>query len=160
MVYLYLHVQSCLTLCDPLDCCHQAPLSMIFSRQEYWSGLPFPPPWDLPNPGTEHASPALAGGFFPTEPPGKPIKVYYMCSNFSILWQSLYKVKRSVGWCYKHKFHKMNLWYKMRDWRNTVGSLRNPYVGRKGIWVVHKGSQGFYMVRVRMKCLPGVLIDF
>ena len=54
---------------------HQAPLSMGFSRQEYWSGLPFPPPRDLPNPGIESmfpVSPALAGGFFTTEPPGKP----------------------------------------------------------------------------------------
>ena len=53
----------------------QAPLSMGFPRQEYWSGLPFPPPGDLPNPGTEPKSlvpPALAGGFFTTEPPGKP----------------------------------------------------------------------------------------
>ena len=47
-------------------------LSMGFSRQEYWSGLPFPPPGDLPDPGIEPASPALAGGFFTNEPPGKP----------------------------------------------------------------------------------------
>ena len=47
----------------------QAPLSMGFSRQEYWSGFPFPPPGDLPNPGIEPASlssPALASGFFTT----------------------------------------------------------------------------------------------
>ena len=50
----------------------QVPLSMEFSRQEYWSGLPFFHPGDLPDPGTEHAAPALAGGFFGTEPPGKP----------------------------------------------------------------------------------------
>ena len=50
----------------------QAPLSMEFSRQEYWSGLPFPPPGDLPDLGIELVSPALAGGFFTTEPPGKP----------------------------------------------------------------------------------------
>ena len=43
-----------------------------FPRQEYWSGLPFPPPGDLPNPGIEPASPALVGGFFTTESPGKP----------------------------------------------------------------------------------------
>ena len=52
---------------------HQAPLSMGFSRQEYWSGLPFPPPGDLPHPGIEPlslASPALAGRFFTFEPPG------------------------------------------------------------------------------------------
>ena len=42
----------------------QAPLSMGFSRQEYWNGLPFPPPGNLPVSGTEPASPALAGGFF------------------------------------------------------------------------------------------------
>ena len=54
---------------------HQAPLSMGLYRQEYWSGLPFPPPGDLPNPGMETASPAppaLAGGFFTAEPPEKP----------------------------------------------------------------------------------------
>ena len=53
----------------------QAPLSLEFSRQEYWSGLPFPTPGDLPNPGIKPASlasPALAGGFFTTVPPGKP----------------------------------------------------------------------------------------
>ena len=53
----------------------QAPLSMRFSRQKYWSGLPFPPLGDLPNPGIEPASPvstALAGRFSTTEPPGKP----------------------------------------------------------------------------------------
>ena len=53
----------------------QAPLSMGFPRQEYWCGLPFPSPGDLLNPETEPKSPvypALAGGFFTTEPPGKP----------------------------------------------------------------------------------------
>ena len=56
---------------------HQAPLSMGFSRQEYWSGLPCPPPGDLPNPGTELASPeplALTGDLFTTVPPGKPLQ--------------------------------------------------------------------------------------
>ena len=45
---------------------HQAPLSMGFSRQEYWRGLPCPPPGDLPNPGIEPKSPALVGGFYIT----------------------------------------------------------------------------------------------
>ena len=44
-------VTQCLCLCDPWTVAHQASLSMEFSRQEYWSGLPFPPPGDLPNPG-------------------------------------------------------------------------------------------------------------
>ena len=59
-------LQLCLTLCDPVDC---SPLSMSFSRQEYWSGLPCPPPGDLPHPGMEPMSLmsfALAGGFFTT----------------------------------------------------------------------------------------------
>ena len=50
----------------------QAPLSMAFPRQEYWCGLPFPPPGHLPDPGIEPVSPALAGRFFPTKSPGKP----------------------------------------------------------------------------------------
>jgi len=49
----------------------QAPLSVGFFRQEYWSGLPFPSPGDLPDPGVEPQSLALAGEFFTTEPPGK-----------------------------------------------------------------------------------------
>ena len=51
----------------------QAPLSMGFFRQEYWSGLPFHSPGALPDPGIEPLSPALAGGFFTTESRGKPI---------------------------------------------------------------------------------------
>ena len=49
----------------------QAPLSMGFPRQEYWKGLPFSSPGDLPSPGTKPESPALAGEFFTTEQPGK-----------------------------------------------------------------------------------------
>ena len=64
--------QSCPTLCKSMDCSPPDPTSMGFPRQEYWSGLPFSSPGDLPDSGIEHASPALAGGFFTTEPPGKP----------------------------------------------------------------------------------------
>ena len=61
----------------PWTVAHQAPLSMGFSRQEYWSGWPCPPPGDCPKPGIQPTapatSPALAGGFFITEPPRKPV---------------------------------------------------------------------------------------
>ena len=57
----------------PWTVAHWAPLSMGFPRQEYWSGLPFPSLGDLPGPGIEPASPALAGEFFTWEPLGKPI---------------------------------------------------------------------------------------
>ena len=55
---------------------HQAPLSMGFSRQECWSGLAFPPPRDLPNPGIEPGSPALQADSVPSEPLGKPQCVF------------------------------------------------------------------------------------
>ena len=56
----------------PWTVAHQAPLSMGFSRQEYCSGLPFPSPGDLPNPGIEPGSSALQADALPSEPPGKP----------------------------------------------------------------------------------------
>ena len=64
------------TLATPWTVAHQAPLSMGFSRQEYWSGLPFPSPGDLPNPGIEPRSPALQPNSLPTELRGKPIYIY------------------------------------------------------------------------------------
>ena len=55
----------------PWTVAYQAPLSMRFSRQEYWSGLPFPSPGDLPDPGIEPGSPALESDALTSEPPGK-----------------------------------------------------------------------------------------
>ena len=63
-------------LATPWTVVHQAPLAMGYSRQEHWSGLSFPPPEDLPDPGIELVSPAslaLAGRFFTTEPPEKSL---------------------------------------------------------------------------------------
>ena len=57
----------------PWTIAYQASLSMGFSRQEYQSGLPFPSPGDLPNPGIEPRSPTLQADALPSEPPGKPI---------------------------------------------------------------------------------------
>ena len=57
---------------QPYGLACQAPLSKELSRQEYWSELPFSSPGYLPDPGTEPTSLALSGGFFTTEPPGKP----------------------------------------------------------------------------------------
>ena len=76
------HAQSCPILCDSTDCSPPGPLSMEFSRQKYWSGLPFPLPGALSNPGIQSITsvfPALAGIFFTTEPPGKPIYVCMLC---------------------------------------------------------------------------------
>ena len=56
----------------PWTVAYQAPLSMEFFRQKYWSGLPFPSAGDLPDPGIEPVSPALQADAIPSEPPGKP----------------------------------------------------------------------------------------
>ena len=61
-------------LATPWTAAHQAPPSMGFPGQEYWSGLPFPSPGDLPYPGIEPGSPVLAGGFLTTVPPGGLVK--------------------------------------------------------------------------------------
>ena len=98
----------------PWTVAHQAPLSMGFSRQEYWSGLPFPSPGNLPNPGTEPRSPALQADALTSEPPGKSISpniligshcyeyLLYRNSNLSFSyfrWSPLCKyVSRSTEW--------------------------------------------------------------
>ena len=64
--------KSYLTLATPWTAACQVPLLMGFPKQEYWRGLPFPSPEDLSNPGIESVQPALADGFFTTEPPRKP----------------------------------------------------------------------------------------
>ena len=66
----------CLTLCDPMDSSPPCSLSMGFSRQKYWSGLPCPPPGNLPNPGIEPGSPALQVESLPLRHQGSPVKSY------------------------------------------------------------------------------------
>ena len=82
--------KSCLTLAIPWTVTHQAPLSMGFSRQEYWSGLPFPSPEGFPNPGIEPGCPALQADSLPTKLPGKVLDrdEYKNCFTFSfITWK-------------------------------------------------------------------------
>ena len=78
--------QSCPTLWDPMDCSlYQAPPSMGFSRWEYWSGLPFPPPGDLPSPGIQPTPPvssALKADSLPLPHQGRPLKIW--CNQISI----------------------------------------------------------------------------
>ena len=83
-VCVCMYAQLHLTLCNPMNC--SLPGSSIhgISRQKYWSGLPFPTPGDLPDPGFKtksSASPTLAGRFFTTEPPEKP-NVFYTLFYF------------------------------------------------------------------------------
>ena len=97
-IFRCVSAQACLTLCDSMDCSPPIPLSMELFRREYWSGLPCPPPGDLPNPGTEPASPVspvLADGFFISVPPEKPhlsllslliYLVLYLSSYLLLIW--------------------------------------------------------------------------
>ena len=86
---------SCVPLSvTPQTVACQAPLSMEFSRQEYWSGFPIPSPGDHPDPGiklTPLASPALADGFFTTEPPGNQL---YMSSSSCLLMTILMHLEK------------------------------------------------------------------
>ena len=70
--------QLCLTLCDPMTVALQAPVSVGFSRQEYWSGLPFPSPEDLPDLGIELRSPALQAASLPSEVQGRSMVSVYL----------------------------------------------------------------------------------
>ena len=125
-LYLCMHaksLQSGPTLCDPVDFSLPVPLSMWFSKQEYWGELPYPPPGDLPDPRIKPGSlrsPALAGGFFtaaaaaakplqscPTlcdpidaSPPGSPVPgilqartLEWVAISFSNAWKWIVKVK-------------------------------------------------------------------
>ena len=89
-----------------MDYTRQAPLSMGFFRQEYWSGLPCPPPGDLPDPGIEPMSPALQADSLPSDPPGKSwVLVVCVCvcvsrsvvSNSAIPWTVARQAPLSVG---------------------------------------------------------------
>ena len=77
LISLYMKVkmlvtQSCLTLCYPMDYSPQGSSVVGFPRQEFWRAVPFPSPWDLPNPGIKPGSPSLQADSLLSEPPGKP----------------------------------------------------------------------------------------
>ena len=71
--------QLCPTICDPIDCSPPSSSVHGISRQEYCSGLPFPPPGDLPGPGIEPGSPTIWADSLPSKPPGKPIVHFGEC---------------------------------------------------------------------------------
>ena len=109
----------------------QAPLSMGFLRQEYWSGLPFPPPEDLPDPGIKPRSPALQVDSLPAEPQGKPfvheseVKLLSPVQLFGIPWTVVYQASLSMG------FFRQEYWSGLPfpftpDPGTEPGSLMSP----------------------------------
>ena len=117
------HVQFYVTLWT-VAC--QAPLSMGFFRQEYWSGLPFPPPGDLPSAGikpTSLASPALQVDFFAAEPTGKPMHKHYSlpAHNYSFHFQSSFLLFKSQTLPY---LHHMLLMYVLLSLSRNVKILK------------------------------------
>ena len=90
---------SCVQLfAMPWTAARQAPLSVGFSRQEYWSGLPWPPPGDLPSPGIKPGSPALQADSLPSEPLGKPVVgLKEIAKGLSVFWILLPRPGIGVG---------------------------------------------------------------
>ena len=124
-VYVCVHaksLQSRQTLCDPMDCACQAPLSMGFSRQEYWSGLPFLPPGDIPDPGIKATSPVFTGRFLTTEPPGNPSWVY--------TYQQIHQVGyiNYVLFCTSTKLKKINQLLKRIKTILWTRSMKNLFL--------------------------------
>ena len=80
------------TLCDSMDCSLPGPLSMGFSRQEYWNGLPVPSPENLPNPEIEPRSPVMQADSLLSEPPGKPLPPGWRWPKIRVLGGSAHVV--------------------------------------------------------------------
>ena len=122
------HVQLFVTL---WTAAHQAPLSMGFSRREYWSGLPCLSPGDLPDPGIEAAPPCLlhCRRFFTTEPPGKPI-YYNMLYIFTCLKYSSTDFK-----------NKSQLFYRQKKAGSYLGVAENYNLGQTSHGRNHRQAQ-------------------
>ena len=155
---------SCVQLfVTPRTAAYQAPLSVGFSREEYWSGLPFPPPGNLPNPGIKPASPTLAGRFFTTEPPGKakppqpPIQTFVKQTFTNNQAQNI-----SCNWL--HGFHKVpalvlsgvptTTWHVVGGRTNNISETQFYYL--HGSSITQPESSYSYIWRqeeLRTKCL-------
>ena len=117
-------LQLCLTLCNPWTAAHQASLSMGFSWQEYWSGLPFPSPGYLPDPRTEPRSPMLQADSLVSEPPGKPSGKEPICQCRRCKRCGIDPWVRKIPW---------------RRWQPTPVFLPGKFHGRGAWWATVHG---------------------
>ena len=145
-----MRVQSLQWYTTPRTVAYQAPLSIGFSRQEYWSGLPFASPGDLPNPGIEPRSPALQADALSSEPPGKPMTNLdsILKSRDTTLPTKVRLVKAMVfplvvygceSWTVKKAEHRRTDAFELWCWR---GLLRVPWTARRSNQSILKISPG------------------
>ena len=149
--YCCLVTKLCPTLCKPRDCIAcQAPLTMGFLRQKYWSVLPFPSPGDLPDLGIKPTSPALAGGFFTTKPPGKPLKGLARLKVMEILKGEIIIIYCS--WLFKNKvsFNNKKKWWSPHTHKTGIWTLRvwDPIRCRKSFYFVPGAGKAFMKISV------------
>ena len=124
--------QSCRLSVTPWTVSLQAPLSMGLSRQEYWSGLPFPSPGDLPNPGIEPTSTmssALADGFYTTDAPEKPLTDLHVM---------LLLVRKNILLPFCYVFYMPHFIFLLLLF--SVSSLLNSFVFNRCFIVYHLNS--------------------
>ena len=125
---------------------HQAPQSVGFPRQEYWSGLPCSPPRELPNPGIEPMSPTLAGRFFTTEPPEKLLKAKSKGDRRRLIWDWFKEMIASLEQV--HGFQRQLLWQSYPSMKHTRASV----LGRPRQWRTVFSSH-FYSLQTQTQCL-------
>ena len=147
----------CAQLClfvIPWTIASQPPLSMRFPRQEYWSGLSFPSPGDLPSSGIELVSPESAGGFSITEPPGKPMTLCSNClltcfslSRHHVLWRQGPYTSCILVVCPGYDL-KQYLWKKMClcAWKFTYGASSDLdyFVDSENKWLTIYAGENEY----------------
>ena len=125
---------SCVRLfVTPWTIAHQAPLSMEFSRQEYWSGLPFPSPGDLPYPGLKPRSPALQADTWPSEPPGNVLNFSKTGTNRNINNRNYhYWIHIPGNRCYeRHSIHLISFTPLHNSMKHPYHHLVDDYSGSK-----------------------------
>ena len=101
---------------------HQGPLSMEFSRQEYWSGLSFPSPGDLPDPGIEHASTTLAGRVFTAGPPEKPIHTHTHTHTHKYIYSMRRQMVMVLSCLHCHLTKTLERYNKITQQNKTITS--------------------------------------
>ena len=139
--------QSCLTPCDPMDCSPPALLSIESCKQEYWSGLSFPSPGDLPDPGIKTRSPVLQADSLPSESQGSPVEslqvlyhiVSFTCGILGKKWNKGTNIKKKKKQIQTHNHREQtDEWQKLRGWVegewNRWGGLRGTHKINESLW--------------------------